>query len=283
MGSIDLHVHTTVSDGTLTPREVVRYAKKKGLKVIAITDHDSVEGNKDAIDEGAAIGLGILPGMEISVEYSCGSMHLLGYCLDIESDFLKEKLEFLQGVRRERNAKILNKLRASGIALEYGDIIRLSSGKQIGRLHFATALTNLGYSATRQEAFNRFLKKGRPAYADRFRFNPEEAIGLVLKSKGIPVLAHPCTLGSRSPKEFEALIMELVQWGLQGIEVYYPDHTDEQVHYYRSVAEKYGILTTGGSDYHGDNKPGVDIGVYNGDDQLSISLIDAMREFRGNS
>lgn len=279
MGYIDLHIHTTVSDGTLTPREVVRYAKEKGLSAIAITDHDTIEGNEEASDEGAAIGLSVIPGMEISVECPHGTMHLLGYCIETDSSFLKERLEFLQRVREKRNSKILDRLRELGIALDYSDILQIAGGKQIGRLHFAHAIVKQGYAATGQEAFNRFLKKGRPAYADRFRFKPEEAIDLVLKSKGIPVLAHPCTVNNVGAGEFERFIAELVDLGLKGIEVYYPDHTDQQVNYYRQLAEKHGILITGGSDYHGANKPGVDIGVYNGDTKLSLSLINTMRGF----
>jgi len=281
LGYLDLHIHTTVSDGTLTPREVVRYAKGKGLKVIAITDHDSIEGNKEALDEGTTVGLSVVPGFEISAECPHGVMHLLGYGIDLESSFLKERLEFLQRVREERNSKILDKLKDLGLALDHDDILKLAGGGQIGRLHFAKAIVEQGYAAERKEAFDRFLKKGRPAYADRFRLKPEDAIGLVLKSKGLPVLAHPCMLNNLGPADLDNFITELVKLGLKGIEAYYPNHTDEQAAYYRYLADKYGILATGGSDYHGANKPEVEIGVFTGDTKLSFSLLEAMAEFWG--
>jgi len=276
---IDLHVHTTVSDGTLTPREVVRYAKEKGLKAIAITDHDSTEGNKEALDEGAAIGLRVLPGMEISVKCPYGAMHLLGYCIEINNGYLRENLDLLSKARQQRNSKILDKLKDIGMALEYHDILKIAGGQQIGRLHFAGALMKRGYAGTRKEAFERFLKKGGPAYVDRFRFNPKEAIGLVLKSNGFPVLAHPCTLTGLDTEELDGFMGELVGLGLKGIEAYYPDHTDEQILCFEKLAEKYGILATGGSDYHGDNKPEIDMGAYRGDTRLPFSVIDTIREF----
>ena len=280
VGSIDLHVHTTISDGTLTPRQVVRYAKKKGLKAIAITDHDSTEGNKEALDEGAAIGLIVIPGMEISVKCQYGPMHLLGFCIDIRSSYLREKLNLLTRARQKRNSKILQKLKDIGITLDSNDIYKIMGGKQIGRLHIASALMKRGYAATRKEAFERFLKKGGPVYVDRFRFHPKEAISLVLKSHGFPVLAHPSTLTGLDPEELDGFIGELVMLGLKGIEAYYPDHTDEQVLFFEKLAKKYGILATGGSDYHGNNKPEIEMGVYRGDTRLAFSVIDTIRKFK---
>lgn len=282
MGYIDLHVHTTESDGTLAPCEVVRYAKEKGLKAIAITDHDTIDGNKDALEEGARIGLDVLPGVEISVECPYGTMHLLGYCIDTGSSFLKERLEFLQRARADRNSKILDKLKALGVEIDYHDVLQVAGGGQIGRPHFAQVIVRQGYTKTPQEAFARFLKKGGPAYVDKLRFKPEDAIGLILKSKGIPVLAHPFTLAGLGPGELEDFVMQLIGWGLKGIETYYPDHTDEQVAYYRCLAEKHRILITGGSDYHGANKPGVNIGVYKGSTELSLSLVEEMRRLKDN-
>ncbi|RJP56454.1 MAG: PHP domain-containing protein [Deltaproteobacteria bacterium] len=282
MGYIDLHVHTTASDGTLTPSELVRYAKEKGLNAIAITDHDTIEGNMEALKEGDRIGLEVIPGVEISVECPYGTMHLLGHFIDIDNGFLKENLEFLQRMRAERNSKILDRLKGLGMTIEYSDVLQVAGGGQIGRPHFAQTIVRGGYTKTSQEAFERFLKKGGPAYVDKFRFKPEEAIGLILKSKGIPVLAHPFTLAGLDPGGLEEFIVQLIGWGLKGIEVYYPDHTDEQIASYRYLAEKHRILITGGSDYHGNNKPGGDIGVYKGNMELSLSLVEEMRRLRDN-
>ena len=280
MGYIDLHIHTTESDGTLTPSEVVRYAKKKGLKVIAITDHDTIEGNKEALEEGKKIGLDVLTGVEISVGCPYGTMHLLGYCIDIDNSFIKERLEFLQKVRSERNVKIFDKLKGLGIGIDYNDVLQIAGGEQVGRPHFAKAMIKKGYANSHQDAFDRFLKKGGPAYVDRFRFEPQEAIGIILNCGGIPVLAHPFTLGDLEPKELEDFVVELNSLGLKGIEVFYPDHTDRQVADYRCLAEKLGILITGGSDFHGDGKPDVDIGTYNGSNEVSLSVIKTMKKMQ---
>ncbi|MEW6614682.1 MAG: PHP domain-containing protein [Thermodesulfobacteriota bacterium] len=282
MGYIDLHVHTTASDGTLTPSELVRYAKEKGLKAIAITDHDTIDGNMEALNEGARIGLEVIPGVEISVECPYGTMHLLGYCIDTGNIFLKERLEFLQRARADRNSKILNKLKALGVTIDYNDVLQVARGGQIGRPHFAQTIVRGGYTETSQEAFDRFLKKGAPAYVDKFRFGPEDAFGLISNSKGIPVLAHPFTLAGLGTGELEDFIMQLIGWGMKGIEVYYPDHTDEQVAYYRYLAEKHRVLITGGSDYHGNNKPGGNIGVYKGNTKLSLSLVEEIKRLRDN-
>ncbi|MDY6853107.1 MAG: PHP domain-containing protein [Thermodesulfobacteriota bacterium] len=280
MGYIDLHIHTTASDGTLTPAEVVRYAKKKGLKAIAITDHDTIEGNREALEEGKKLGLDVLTGVEISVGCPYGTMHLLGYCIDIESSFIKERLEFLQKVRSQRNIKIFDKLKGLGIGIDFNDVLEVAGGEQVGRPHFAKAMIKKGYASTYQDAFERFLKKGGPAYVDRFRFEPQEAIGIILNCGGIPVLAHPFTLGDLKPKELEEFVVDLISLGLRGIEVFYPDHTDRQVADYRYFAEKHGVLITGGSDFHGDSKPDVDIGIYNGDKEVSIELVETMKNMQ---
>ncbi|MFH2013022.1 MAG: PHP domain-containing protein [Pseudomonadota bacterium] len=282
MGYIDLHVHTTASDGALPPSELVRYAKEKGLKTIAITDHDTVDGNIEALKEGARIGLEVIPGVEISVECPYGTMHMLGHFIDIDNGLLKESLEFLQRMRSERNIKILDRLKKLGMAIEFSDVLKMSGGGQIGRPHFAKAIVKGGYAETYQEAFDRFLKKGASAYVDKVRFSPEKAIGLILKSKGIPVLAHPYTMNGFSKGEFEDFFIQLIELGLKGIEAYYPEHTDEQISYYKYLAEKHRILITGGSDYHGNNKPGGDIGCYKGNMELSITLIEDMRRLRDN-
>ncbi|MDY7034335.1 MAG: PHP domain-containing protein [Thermodesulfobacteriota bacterium] len=279
--TIDFHVHTKASDGTMTPVEVVEYAQKKGLEAIAITDHDTVDGIREALERGREIGLDVLPGLEISAECPYGTMHLLGYCVDTESSFLKEKLKFLQKVRLERNLTILKKLSDRGIDLDYDKVVDLADGGQIGRLHFSRIMMMEGYTATSREAFHTYLKKGAPTYVDKFRFQPEEVIGLILDCKGIPVLAHPCTLGDLTQGVLKNVVERLVALGLQGIEIYYPDHRDDQIALYKKLADTYGLLITGGSDFHGENKPGVEIGVYGEDTELSLSLTDTLRDFRG--
>jgi predicted metal-dependent phosphoesterase TrpH len=250
----DLHLHTTASDGTMSPAELVRYAREKGLKVIAITDHDTIEGLPEGIQEGNKLGLEVIPGVELSADASMGTMHLLGYYIDPDASELTKKLRVLQQARMERNLKIVEKLRALGIPLELSEVKAAPEHGQIGRPHFAYTMVQKGYAQNIQDAFDRYLGKGRPAYVEKFRFSPAEAMDFIRKAGGITVLAHPFTLKQAEPQDFEALIRELKEKGLDGIEVYYPEHSDGQKRLYRDVAQKYGLVISAGSDFHGLNK-----------------------------
>ena len=184
MGYVDLHVHTTASDGVMSPSELVRYAKAKGLQAVAITDHDTIEGLEEGLSEGQKIGFEVIPGIEISAEHSPGSMHLLGFLIDIHHPLLNERLGYLQKARAERNPKIVEKLNRLGIGLGYEEVLKVSGGGQVGRPHFAQVLLEKNYVRTFQEAFDRFLKKGAPAYVDKFRFTAKEAIHFINEAKG---------------------------------------------------------------------------------------------------
>jgi len=194
MDLIDLHVHTNISDGSFSPEEVVRYAIKKGLKAIAITDHDSMEGNERAKKEGDLIGLEVISGVEISAEFSYGTLHILGYFPWDSNNNMKERLIVLQKAREERNPLIVKKLQALGIQIEFDEVKKIAGYGQIGRPHFAKLLVEKGIVKDMDEAFDRFLKKGGPAYVDKFRFSPKQSINEIKKNKGIPVLAHPFTI-----------------------------------------------------------------------------------------
>ena len=216
MKYVDLHLHTTASDGVMSPSGIVRYAKAKKLQAIAVTDHDTIEGLEEAVAEGKTIGFEVIPGIEISAEFSPGSMHLLGYFLDIHHPLLVEKLKYLQEARAARNPKIVEKLNRLGVRISYEDVVKASGGGQVGRPHFAQVLLDKGYVRSIQEAFERFLKKGAPAYADKFRFKASEAIDFINGANGIAVLAHPNTLGMNGNAGFEALLLQLVREGLRG-------------------------------------------------------------------
>ena len=278
MGWVDLHLHTTASDGVLSPSRIVRYAKEQGLQAIAITDHDTIDGNGEALGEGARLGLEVIPGVEISAQFDLGSMHILGFFIDIGNTTLKERLSLLQETRAQRNPKMVEKLRKLGVDLTYDEILHASGGGQVGRPHFAQVLLTKGYVTTGQEAFDRYLGKGAPAYVDKFRFDPEEGLGLIREAHGIPVLAHPFTLHIPSARQLNALIAELTRSGLMGIEVYYPEHTDDQISLYKDLAERHGLLVTGGSDYHGIEADRAEIGIGWGDIKLSYSMVEAMKE-----
>ena len=283
MGYVDLHLHTTASDGVMSPSEIVRYAKAKGLQAIAITDHDTIEGLEEGLSEGERIDFEVIPGIEISAEHSPGSMHLLGFFIDIHHPFLNERLEYLQKARAERNPKIVERLNRLGIELTYEEVQKASGGGQVGRPHFAQVLLEKNYVRSYQEAFERFLKKGAPAYVDKFRFTAKEAIHFINEAKGVAVLAHPNTLNMNGYSELESLILLLIEEGLKGIEVYYPEHSNLEVAQYKTLAERYGLLMTGGTDYHGIEKNGLDIGVGRGEMKLPYSMVEGLKRARTQS
>jgi predicted metal-dependent phosphoesterase TrpH len=280
MNVIDLHVHTTASDGTMRPAELVRYAKKKGLRAIAITDHDTIEGLDEGIQEGQNIGFEVITGVELSVDAPAGTMHVLGYLIDHTQSELREKLRLLQEVRMERNMKMVEKLGALGIPLQLSEVKAAPEHGQIGRPHFAYMLVKKGHARTIQDAFDRYLGKGKPAYVEKFRFAPAEAMHFIRAAGGITVLAHPFTLNRPQPNELEALIISLKGKGLDGIEVFYPEHSEGQMKLYRSLAQQYGLIMTGGSDFHGLTKDDVDLGEGYGGKEVTYGLVEAMKARR---
>lgn len=278
---VDLHTHTTASDGDLSPAELVRAAKTVGLAAVAITDHDTVEGLAEALEEGARIGMEVIPGVEISVEIDTGrgTFHLLGYGIDPGHKGLGSVLGRLQSARSQRNLHILERLRALGMPMDPKLPERLAGGGQVGRPHMARALVAEGYVRTVEEAFERFLGKGRPAYVNKFRLGPAEAIRVVKTAGGVPVLAHPFTLGLESPLQLEAFVARMVEeFGLMGLEVLYPDHDSGTVGRYTELAGRYGLLKTGGTDYHGSAKPGVALGTGRGGLRVPYEWVEALRE-----
>jgi len=280
MGNIDLHLHTTASDGVMTPSEIVNYAKNKGLLAIAITDHDTIEGLEEGLFEGERIGLEVISGIEISAEHSPGSMHLLGFFIDIHHPTLKERLGYLQRARAERNPKMVEKLKKLGIDITFDEVLKASGGGQVGRPHFAQVLLEKGYVRSFQEAFDRFLKKGASAYVEKMRFSAEESIRFINEANGVAVLAHPNTLQLNGYSELENLILRLVKRGLKGIEAYYPEHSALEVAQYKTLAERHGLLVTGGTDYHGIEKNGLDIGVGRGEMKLPYSIVENLKAVR---
>jgi predicted metal-dependent phosphoesterase TrpH len=280
MGYVDLHLHTTASDGVMSPSQIVGYAKYKGLQAIAITDHDTIEGLEQGLSEGKKIGFEVIPGIEISAEHSPGSMHLLGFFLDIFHPLLNERLRYLQKARAERNPKIIEKLNRLGIEITYEEVLKASGGGQVGRPHFAQVLLEKSYVRSYQEAFERFLKKGAQAYVDKFRFSAKEAIHFIKEASGIAVLAHPNTLHMKQYSDLEKLVLQLIEDGLKGIEVYYPEHSVLEVAQYKNLAERYGLIMTGGTDYHGIEKGELDIGVGRGDMKLPYDLVEKLKAAR---
>lgn len=254
MKYVDLHLHTTFSDGTVGPKEVVKQARQQNLVCIAITDHDAVLGIGPASEEAAGLGLEVIPGVELTAEANDCEIHILGYFIDWQEQWFQEKLVQIRQVRQDRAMAILEKLKAQGISLDSEEILRLAVGGSVGRLHIARILAREGYVSSIQEAFNKYLSRGRSCYVKKLKLTPAEAINMLTKLRGLAVLAHPYTIGN------DQLIAEFARLGLRGIEAYYPEHNQATSDHYQKLAQKLGLLVTGGSDYHGQAKEGAALG-----------------------
>ena len=267
---IDLHIHTTASDGTLTPSEVIALAHELDLKAIAITDHDTLAGSKEALQAGIPPSLEFLTGVEISAGSppfyaGSGSFHLLGYSIRLDDPALNQALEKLQQARKNRNPTIINRLNDLGISITLAEVRQEAGQGQLGRPHIGQVLVNKGVVKSMDEAFSRYLGTGGPAYVDKFRIECHKAIELILEAGGIPVLAHPGLLNCKTSGQFDELISELKEMGIQGVEVFYSEHTPEQTRLFAELAQRHNLLLTGGSDFHGTIQPHIAIGSGKGD------------------
>ncbi|MCU0578365.1 MAG: PHP domain-containing protein [Desulfobacterota bacterium] len=279
MDLIDLHTHSSASDGTLRPRELVEYAVKKGAAAIALTDHDTIEGLPEALQAAREKGFELVPGLEISADYPGGTMHILGYFIDPDDPVLGRELSRLQEARRERNPKIIAKLQQLGIPVTFDQVRALAPG-QVGRPHIAQAMLQIGAVKTLDEAFKKFLTKGAPAYVEKFRYPPEKAVDLIIRAGGVAALAHPFTLKFASPEELRGIVSSLKDRGLQGLECLYPEHTAEQTHRYSALGQELGLAVTGGTDFHGKNKEGVDLLIGYGALRIPYSLLEQLKRLQ---
>ncbi len=247
MGKVDLHLHSTASDGRLSPAELVRRAAEAGLSVMALTDHDTVDGITPALEAIKAFPrLKLIPGVEINTDVPQGEAHVLGYFIDYAHPELLAALKSMRASRQERAQKMLAKLKGMGISLEWSRVKEIASTEAIGRPHIAQAMLEKGYITNIKEAFNKYIGWGGPAYVERTKITPVEAVQLILRASGLPVLGHPLTIGEPEP-----MIVELKANGLVGLEAYYNGYTAADLSRLVSLAEQYGLIATGGSDYHG--------------------------------
>jgi 3',5'-nucleoside bisphosphate phosphatase len=259
MKTADLHMHTNHSDGTLNPVELARLAKAQNLDAVALTDHDTVTGLAELVEEVNKLGIEAIPGVELSAKFFPGTLHILGYGFDPQGP-IRQKLEQFQKARAERNPQILKKLKELGMPLTLEEVKKLSGAKnQIGRPHIAQALAAKGYVASYEEAFDKYLTKGGPAYINKAGWSAQECIDLIHESGGVAVIAHPVQMKLQG-MELRQKLKELVDMGMDGIEVVHPDHSPEDQALFISLAEEFGLLPTGGSDFHGDHKPGIQLG-----------------------
>lgn len=248
MAKTDLHVHTKASDGDLRPEEIVRLAGSRGLSAVAITDHDTAKGVPEGLKYASELGVDVIPGIEISAVYDPGTLHMLGYFKEFPSN-LENDLENIQKGRLDRFPKIIERLNGLGFDITIEDVGFIAGNAQIGRPHIAKALISKGYAKDFDDAFDRFLGKGKPAYVEKEKLSWEEAIALIRRHGGISVLAHPFTLELKNA-ELKAFVVKMKDAGLGGIEIYYPEHSHEQIKFYRAIAEEARLVVTGGTDFH---------------------------------
>lgn len=268
---VDLHIHTNASDGLLPPGEVVRLALERGLAAIAITDHDTTAGVPEAQAAALGTGLEIVPGVELSSEGEWGDIHILGLYVDLQNGLLQERLAQLRAGRTARAKGMLERLAALGMPLEWEQIAALAGDAAIGRLHIARALVQQGYVADIGEAFQRYIGWGGPAYIPRVPLPPGEAIRLIRQAGGVAILAHPAA------SRVTSYIPMLVSLGLQGVEVYYPEHSPEDEKALLTLARRYRLLVTGGSDFHGIERAGASLG----NSGVPLRLLQRIRQAAG--
>ena len=250
---VDLHVHTTASDGTCTPAEVIELAKKAGLTAIAITDHDTLSGAIEGVKLAKEMGFEVIDGVELSSDLNGTDVHILGYLMS-RYHVIQGVLDELQNLRSTRAERMVRKLNRLGVRISMEDVLRESKGDSIGRPHIASAMVRKGIVPTTQYAFQYYIGDGRPAYIPKPKLTPIQAVELILASGGVPVLAHPGLTGS------DNIIDELVEHGLRGLEAFHPMHDERQTRRYLEIAERKGLIVTGGSDFHGATKPDIWIG-----------------------
>lgn len=281
MKLIDLHVHSNCSDGTLSPEEVVLYAKSKGLSAIALTDHDTIAGIERAVQKGLQTGVIVVPSIEFSADYMGKEVHILGYYIDYKKPKLLEKLNALVENRKKRNLQILDKLAALDMPLTFDDLGEgCHPGTVLTRAHFAAALLRKGYVATRDEAFAKYIGAGKPAYVPREHFTAIECIDMIHAAGGLAVLAHPKLYGY-SNSEVTQILKDLKSKGLDGVECLYSTHSKDEVAHLLQVCLNLKLFPTGGSDFHGDNKPNLDLGTGYGKLQIPFDLLEALRKHLG--
>jgi predicted metal-dependent phosphoesterase TrpH len=271
----DLHTHSTWSDGTEAPAQVIEHALERGLGALALTDHDTLEGLKEARERAQGTSLRVISGVELSSAEGNIEIHVLGYFIDEDHPELTQALIHFRSVRKERARAMLDRLKSLGMPLTEEEVFERARGGTVGRPHVAEALVGRGYVATLDEAFRRFLGNHGPAWVPKPVLTPVEAISLVRRAGGVAVIAHPATIG-RDP-----LITDLARQGLVGLECIHPKHDFSTAERYRAMASRIGLVATGGSDCHGRRPGGSMIGY--GDVPLSVvdALEEAVRAVRG--
>jgi len=278
---VDLHIHSTASDGTLSPVEILRLAESLNLGAISITDHDTLKGSEELFEIAGSSDIHIVTGIEISATASPalafkGSFHILGYGIRLDDSVLNQQLDILQQARKNRNPLIIDKLNAMGVDISLNEVIKISREALLGRPHIAQVMVYKGIVKTIDEAFNVYLGTNRPAYVDKYRLDCQKAIEMIRGAGGIPVMAHPYLLNIPDNPSLDTFVSQLSEMGLQGIEVYYPEHSPEHIEHYSFLVKKYDLVSTGGTDFHGAIKPNIQMGCGQGDFFVPYAVYDQL-------
>ena len=274
MDTIDLHTHSTFSDGTFTPLQLVKYAEEKGLKAFAITDHDTTEGIKEA--KSIETNVEVISGVEISTRYDKKEIHIVGLYVNENDADLNKQLKYYREKRVTRNFEILEKLNSLGVDITIDDVKESCTGDVISRAHIAKALVSKGFVGSYTEAFDRYLGDNKCAYVPRETLNYEESMELITKAGGVPVLAHPL-LYKMSDTNLENMMVKLRQKGLKSVEVYYSTHSNSDTQHVMAMANRVGLIYSGGSDFHGATKPKIDMGTGMGKLAVPYEILEKIR------
>lgn len=274
MDTIDLHTHSTFSDGTFTPLQLVKYAEEKGLKAFALTDHDTTEGVKEA--KSIETNVEVISGVEISTRYDKKEIHIVGLYVNENDADLNKQLKYYREKRVTRNFEILEKLNSLGVDITIDDVKESCTGDVISRAHIAKALVSKGFVGSYTEAFDRYLGDNKCAYVPRETLNYEESMELITKAGGVPVLAHPL-LYKMSDTNLENMMVKLRQKGLKAVEVYYSTHSNSDTQHIIAMANRVGLIYSGGSDFHGATKPKIDMGTGMGKLAVPYEILEKIR------
>lgn len=274
----DLHAHSTASDGSDPPERLVELALESGLAYLALTDHDTQEGVPAALEAASGTGLELIPGVELSLNSEYGAMHLIVLWLPPGRGALQDRLDELQAGRETRNQEIVARLNELGMPVTLAEIEQEAGGGSVGRPHIAAVMLERGYVPDIRTAFDLWLGAGKPAYVGRRRLQPLEGITLARESGGVPVLAHPHTLGITTASEMADLLTRLQRLGLVGLEAFYSSYYRHVREGYTDLARRFGLVPSGGSDYHGTYKPGLQLGSGYGDLVVPVSVVDELRQ-----
>jgi len=281
--NFDLHTHSNASDGSYSPGDLVKLAAESGVTTLALTDHDTVSGVVEAVVAGKNFGVTVIPGVEISIDFSPGTMHICGYYLDIDNPELQAGLNFVQVARRNRNPRIIEKLKVLGLNITLDEVKAVAGPDQLGRPHFAKVLVQKGYANDTQEAFNKYLAKGAPAYMDKQRLPLAQAVAMIKAAGGVAVLAHPVQLRLETMADYLTKFTELKTAGVEGIEAFNSYQSEAENQQFYGITKELDMLITAGSDFHGEIKPKVKLGQFGEDVPLRIEdIVEAIQATRKN-